>query len=181
MFSKADRAEIRREAKRLGVSFSWLMRRAWAIAREKMARLPTAARLLLLAGLTGGACSGGPPPLLVSPARATVAPAQVLTLAAAATPPVTWTVTEPGGGTVSASGVYSAPPCGPSVPGTYHVVAEAGGRTGSAEIRVQEAVLEVTVSPSSVQLAPGQTQQFTATVRTSCGSATTGLSVTAPP
>jgi hypothetical protein len=93
---------------------------------------------------------------------------------------VTWSVTEAGGGTVSAAGVYTAP----EADGTYHVVATsaaAPSASATATITVTTQVLSVSVSPSTVTLPPGGTAQLTATVTTSCGVRTSLARLQAPP
>lgn len=40
-FPEDDLAEIRREANRLDRSLSWVIQKAWAIARERIAQLPS--------------------------------------------------------------------------------------------------------------------------------------------
>lgn len=76
---------------------------------------------------------------------------------------VTWSVQEPGGGTISASGLYSAP----ATDGTYHVVAVC---TADPNISAAATVIVTTPSPGSIAISPnpavvaaGGTQQFTVT------------------
>ena len=97
------------------------------------------------------------------------------TVANAANTAATWSVQEgAAGGTVSTSGLYTAPATG----GTYHVVATSVADTTKsaiAAITVTERVLSVTVAPTTATVTPGGTAQFTATVTTTCGAfATTG-------
>jgi hypothetical protein len=90
---------------------------------------------------------------------------------------VTWSVQEASGGTVSTSGVYTAP----SVAGTYHVVATSQAdatKNSIATVTVSDKVLSVTVSPQVVSVSPGGSAQFTATVTTTCGQFTTTQTVT---
>jgi hypothetical protein len=47
-------------------------------------------------------------------------------------------------------------------------------------VTVTDKVLAVAVSPQTVQLAPGETRQFTATVTTTCGTFASTSTVTAP-
>lgn len=93
---------------------------------------------------------------------------------------VTWSVQEgAAGGTVSASGLYTAP----TSPGIYHVVAtsvEDPTKTFVVPMTVSQNVLSVAISPASIVLAPGQSRQFTATVTTTCGTSTSTSTVTAP-
>jgi hypothetical protein len=92
---------------------------------------------------------------------------------------VTWSVTEVGGGTVTAAGVYTAP----AVDGTYHVVASSVAdptARATAAVVVTTKILSVAVSPAAVDLPPGGSAQFTATVTTTCGSTTSLAMVQAP-
>ena len=77
---------------------------------------------------------------------------------------VTWSVQEPTGGTITAAGVYTAPPRN----GTFHVVAASivdRTATGVATVTVNETpAVVVTVSPATATLPTGGTQAFTATV-----------------
>lgn len=125
------------------------------------------------------------------PARVTVSPSpgavdacRTLQLTATvenvANTAVTWRVQEgAAGGTVSGTGLYTAPATG----STYHVgavsVADPTAAATTA-ITVSERVLAVTVSPSSVDLFPGQSTTFHATVQTTCGSTVTATEYTAP-
>jgi hypothetical protein len=82
---------------------------------------------------------------------------------------VTWSVLEPGGGTV-VNGIYTAP----ASAGTYHVVATSEadpGARGSAAMTVgPPRVLSVGVSPSQATTAAGGSLAFAAIVTTTCGS-----------
>jgi hypothetical protein len=82
---------------------------------------------------------------------------------------VTWSVAEgSAGGAVTSAGAYTAP----SSAGTYHLVATShasSSSTGTATVTVKDHVLSVAVSPQTVTLGAGGTQQFTATVTTTCG------------
>jgi hypothetical protein len=92
---------------------------------------------------------------------------------------VAWSVAEPGGGTVSAAGLYTAP----STDGTYHVVATSDANpsaSASADIAVTTKVLSVTVAPADLAVLPGGNAQFTATVTTTCGSTTALAPIQAP-
>lgn len=82
---------------------------------------------------------------------------------------VTWRVQETGGGTITSSGLYT-PPAGVTT-GVYHVIATSFAdttKTAVGTVTLQEGVT-VDVYPKVVSLPPGGTQQFTATVTTSCG------------
>ena len=82
---------------------------------------------------------------------------------------VVWSVAEgAAGGTVSSAGLYT----GPSNAGTYHVVATAHASsavTARATVTVRDRILAIVVNPPTPSLTPGGTQQFTATITTSCG------------
>ena len=83
-------------------------------------------------------------------------------VANAANPAVTWQVMEGGGGSVSPSGLYTAP----DADGTFHVRAAAVAdprATADATLRVRRKVT-VTVSPATASLAPAATRAFTAAV-----------------
>jgi hypothetical protein len=101
------------------------------------------------------------------------------TIAGLTTQTVTWSIQEGAtGGTISTTGLYTAP----STAGTYHVVATstvASNITATVAVTVNNHVLSVSVSPSSVTLPPGGTQQFSVTVTTSCGASTFSKIVTA--
>jgi len=115
-----------------------------------------------------------PPPVAVavSPASGSVFGCQAVAFTATVTgstdTAATWSVVEAGGGTVTASGVYTAP----AAPGTYHVTATSHAdpaRSATAAIAVTTEVLSVTVDPPNLTVAAGGTTQFTATVTTTCG------------
>jgi hypothetical protein len=93
---------------------------------------------------------------------------------------VTWSITEgAAGGTITSAGRYTAP----ANAGTYHVVATSRASTSStatATVTVTDRIVSVAVSPGGLDLAPGATGQFTATVTTTCGSFASLQSVTAP-
>ena len=117
-----------------------------------------------------------PPPISVSLSPSPAATNSCLTLTFTATvanatnKAVTWSVQEGAtGGTITTAGVYTAP----ANAGTYHVVATSvadGTKTAVSTVTVTDKILSVTTSPATVSLTPGGTQQFTATVTTTCGS-----------
>ncbi len=86
---------------------------------------------------------------------------------------VTWSVVESGGGTVSTSGLYTAP----STAGTYHVkVTSQADTTKSAQSTVTVSApgsVSISISPATVSLATGGTQQFSDTVTGSSNTAVT--------
>jgi hypothetical protein len=110
----------------------------------------------------------------VSPASLTMdaCTSQVFTASVSGTSDqrVVWSVTEgAAGGVVTAAGAYTAPPNA----GTYRVVAAAvasPAATATATVTVNDHVLSVTVDPPRNDVPAGGTQQFTATVTTTCGS-----------
>jgi O-glycosyl hydrolase len=82
----------------------------------------------------------------------------------------TWSVTEAGGGSVSAAGLYTAP----NTAGTFHVVAKSSAdpsKTASATITVP--AVTVAISPSTVTLLAGGAQVFTCAVTGSVNKACT--------
>jgi fibronectin type 3 domain-containing protein len=109
----------------------------------------------------------------VSPGAATVDACKTLQLSAAVTGTastgVTWYVQEgAAGGTVTSTGLYTAPPTA----GTYHAIATSSvssSATATATVTVKDHILSVALNPSAVTLEPGGTTQFTSTVTTTCG------------
>jgi hypothetical protein len=80
---------------------------------------------------------------------------------------VTWSAT---GGTISSSGLYTAP----SAAGTYGVTATSvADSTKSASATVTVSAVAVSIAPGSASLPAGGTQQFTATVTGSSNTAVT--------
>src|SRR5690606_19525014 len=75
--------------------------------------------------------------------------------------PVKWTVLEPGGGTIDATGSYTAP----ATEGDYTIVAsyEEPLRTKSAKVKVRKSI-RVSVTPLAATVAPGQSVKLAATV-----------------
>jgi hypothetical protein len=111
--------------------------------------------------------------LAVSPEQKTLSPAESQQYSALATysnggtgtPSVTWSTT---GGSISTSGVYTAP----SSAGTYRVIATTGTVKDTALANVVvPTVTSLVLSPSSVTLNPGKTQQFSALATWSDGEA----------
>jgi hypothetical protein len=138
-------------------------------ARTVLTSIPT--------GCTGGAspvlsqsCTAGPVTLTISPKTTTVDACTQRSFTASVSNTsnlnVNWSVQEVGGGSV-ANGVYTAP----AMAGTYHVVATSvvdPTAIDTATVTVADKVLSVTVAPASATVAPGGTQQFVATIRTTC-------------
>lgn len=130
--------------------------------------------------------------ITINPATVTLVPGQTQQFAAAVAgtenPAVTWAVMPATGGTVTSSGLYTAP----ATVGTYTLVATSVVDTAvkaTATITVAGAP-RVTINPSVMTLGAGQTQQFTATITgisnqavtwtTSGGTVTSGGLFTAP-
>ncbi len=126
-----------------------------------------------------------PPPIVVTiaPSPAAVDSCRSITFSATVTgtsnTAVTWSVQEGvAGGSITSTGVYTAP----ENAGTYHVVATSAAdaaRTAAAAVAVTDRILSVAVAPQTVQVAPGGTAQFTATVTTTCGATTATKTVNA--
>ncbi len=126
-----------------------------------------------------------PPPIVVTitPATGAADACRTATFSATVTgtsnTAVTWSVQEgAAGGTITSTGVYTAP----ANAGTYHVVAASAAdasRSAVAPVAVTDRILSVAVSPTTVQVAPGGTAQLTATVTTTCGTTTATKTVNA--
>ncbi|MFZ5927619.1 MAG: NBR1-Ig-like domain-containing protein [Acidobacteriota bacterium] len=77
---------------------------------------------------------------------------------------VTWSVVESGGGTISSTGLYTAPTVSTQAQFTIRATSQADStRFGTATVTVNP-VISVTVSPSAATVASGGTVQFTPTV-----------------
>ena len=107
--------------------------------------------------------------LQVTPSQVSLPPSRSQSFTASvpgsSTPPVTWSVS-PAVGTISAAGVYTAPPAISSAQTVTVIAASAGNSTGSAKAIVSltpPTAVTVTVSPASASLSSSQSQQFTAT------------------
>jgi PGF-pre-PGF domain-containing protein len=86
---------------------------------------------------------------------------------------INWTSSDETIGTIGADGVFSA-----VADGTTTVTATAGNMTGEAAVTVATASSGVVVSPSTITLGAGGSQQFTATVYDQDGNETPDASVT---
>ncbi|OFX21444.1 MAG: hypothetical protein A2V77_04780 [Anaeromyxobacter sp. RBG_16_69_14] len=112
----------------------------------------------------------------LSPATADVDACQTYTFTASVTgtsnTAVTWSTLEgPTGGSISTTGVYTAP----ATAGTYHVVATSQAdttKTTTATVTVTERIVSVAVNPQTVTASQGGTAQLSATVTTTCGAFT---------
>jgi uncharacterized lipoprotein YbaY len=143
--------------------------------------------LLLLGGCGGGGGGGNPPPpsITISPAAATVptGKTQQFTASVAAT----WSVNNvPGGatgtGTISSSGLYTAPalPDGTTLVVTVAATSQADPTAkASAQVTVTTppAPLGVSVAPGTGQVQVNQTLQLSATVTGGSGNATVAWTV----
>jgi hypothetical protein len=119
----------------------------------------------------------------VSPGSASIQTGQTqqfsATVTGTANVAVNWTVScsVASCGTVSASGLYTAPatiPPGGPLTVTVTATSQANGTsTGSAVITVTAPPISVTVNPSSATISAGGTQQFTATVTNTTNTAVT--------
>jgi acyl-coenzyme A thioesterase PaaI-like protein len=146
--------------------------------------------LTLAVLLSAVACGGTADPGLVAdpgavavavtPSTAQLLPSAgqgfVATVTGATNTSVVWQVTEASGGTIDASGRYTAPPS----PGTFHVVARSvadGTKSATAVVSVTTVttapVVVVAVSPPASSVAAGGTVQFTATVTCSSDTSVT--------
>jgi len=168
----------------------------------------------LLAALVASACGGSssqggvadPPAgqtviVLTSPAEADTQPGATVKFSAQVTgtadTTVAWTVAEADGGTVDATGLYTAP----AIDGTFHVRAASsasGSSNGTSLVRVKKNApvppIAVAVNPPTVTLPAGGTFTFAAAVTgstvgsvtwtvqegTGCGSVTSGGVYIAP-
>jgi hypothetical protein len=100
----------------------------------------------------------------IRPSNAEAFPGQVLQFALGAAP-VAWTVS---GGTIAADGTFTAPGCASALPATITITATSGGAVATTTVTVDDKVTSVSISPATITLAPGQTVQFKAIVRTVC-------------
>ncbi len=87
---------------------------------------------------------------------------------------VTWSSSNPTVASVSTSGLVTAGTVG----GAATITASSEGRSGSAAITVLRPVATIALSPTSAVLAPGATQQLTATLQDADSNVLTGRTVT---
>ena len=90
---------------------------------------------------------------------------------------VNWSVRESNGGTVTSSGLYSAP----ATPGTFHVVAtsvEDPNSSDTATVNVAVAGISVAVTPQVPETAPSGVIQFSAAVTGASGGQSTAVTWT---
>ena len=124
---------------------------------------PTALSLLWLASVALSACSSGSGQVpsasfQITPTGSDVSPGGTVKFQAmkegTSGVPVAWKVQEPNGGSIDASGKYTAP----DAEGTYHVLAtsQAASPSSPAEVRVRKRGIQpVTVSPHAAELSVG--------------------------
>ena len=125
----------------------------------------------------GNLGSGPPPPVItvsVSPQTATIqtgATQQFTATVTGTTDPVVWSVNGVNGGnatlgTISSSGLYTAPATAPASSLTIRATHAASGTSGSSTVTVTSPPPPVTVSvsPTTASVQTGATRQFTATV-----------------
>ncbi len=146
---------------------------------------PTRASLAVLASLACAlpSCGGEAPPVIppvilvaISPATVALVPGATRQFTAAVTgtdnTAVTFSVTESNGGSITASGLYTAP----AAAGSFHVVAASVAdptKKSTAVVVVVPPGVTITLSPASASVLLGATQQFTATVTGSANTAVT--------
>jgi len=141
--------------------------------------------MLSILMLTGCGQDAPPPPPL--PSTGVVAPGESYSLAAlvavhAGGATVSWSV-EPGGGTITSEGVYTAPTCAQmiaslpagtdlatagQITGTEHVTATWAGGSLPITVTVTEEVLGVSIEPATVEVEVGETVQFHARIAYTC-------------
>lgn len=120
-------------------------------------------KLAILAVLAFAACDGQ---FAIVPSASAAVPDQVLQLALSqAVPGVTWTATA---GTITSSGLFTAPGCTTALPQTVTVTASAGGFTATATVAVSDPITGIAVNPPTASIGPLATTQFTATVKSFC-------------
>ncbi len=137
--------------------------------------------LLVLMAFCNLGCPGGSGPgpqrvsIAISPKTASVAfggnQAFSTTVTGTSDTAVTWSVQEgAAGGTITNSGVYTAP----AMAGTYHVVATSvASSSSSATAVVTVTPVVVAISPATASLVPDGSQTFTATVTGAANTAVT--------
>ena len=86
---------------------------------------------------------------------------------------VTWTISPVGVGSVSATGLYTAPSAVPSATTVSVIAASAADPTKTASAQVTLSPLTMTIGPASANLNAGQTQQYSAQVNHNTNTAVT--------
>jgi hypothetical protein len=165
----------------------WL-ERSGAAARFSISAIAVYFALLSCGcGFTTGASSGPPQnaSVSVSPQTASVSLGQTVqftaTVTGAGSSAVTWSVNNVDSGnsvagTISTSGLYTAPQTMPSAPNVTVTAASqaASQASGSATVQIQSGIV-VSIAPNSVSLPPGGAANFTATV-SGAGAGSTAVS-----
>ncbi len=120
-----------------------------------------------------------PPPVVVSPASATIYVGRTRQFTATVTNnsnvAVTWSIAPAGTGTISSTGLYTAPTTAVAR-ATVVVTATSQADTtqwASALVTIEPLPVTVSVSPGTATVLPGQTEQFTATVTNTANTAVT--------
>ena len=104
----------------------------------------------------------------IRPSNVSADPGQAIQFvlsAATGAAPVVWTTSA---GTITAAGVLTVPGCTATLPVTVTVTATVASTIATSTVNVADTVTGITVSPSAVNVAPGGTVNFTATVKTTC-------------
>jgi hypothetical protein len=128
-----------------------------------MKRYTFFAVLLSIVLIGCGSVTPPPPPaeISVSVSPSTITLAQAATQQFTANIAVTWSVQEAAGGSITSTGLYTAP----NSAGTFHVVATSQAdpsKRAVATVTVTVPGVTLSVSPSAITLAQAATQQFTA-------------------
>ena len=129
----------------------------------------------LVAGCGGSGGNGNSVSIAVNPLSVTRSPGGIAnftaTVAGGDSTAVEWDVVEPSGGSVTSTGVYTAP----GEIGTYHIRARYipdASKTATATVTVRDGVV-VVIDPETITLSPGDSTQFSAMVTGTSYSAVT--------
>ena len=129
----------------------------------------------LVAGCGGSGGNGDSVSIAVNPLSVTRSPGGIAkftaTVAGGDSTAVEWDVVEPAGGSVTSTGVYTAP----GGIGTYHIRARYipdASKTATATVTVRDGVV-VVIDPETITLSPGDSTQFSAMVTGTSYSAVT--------
>jgi len=141
---------------------------------------PQNAQVLSIYQTAGGTSSSTS--VTVTPPSASLNAGQTQQFTSASTnSQVIWTISPAGAGTISSNGLYSAP-ASLTAPLSVSVIATSAAdhtRSGSATVNLTPAVpVSITVSPATISLKGGQSQQFAANLS---GSTNTGVTWSAVP
>jgi sugar lactone lactonase YvrE len=161
------------------------MRRPFSSPDLSPAAFATALALLTACGGGGGGGTATPPAppvsITLTPLTATLAAGGTqqftATVVNASNPAVTWSVQEgAAGGTISATGLYTAPSSLPNPTNTFHVVAASAAdptKTATATLTVTRPNVDITVTPGTSLMTVGASQAFTAVVNATPSAAVT--------